>query len=133
MSPETARLLADAVLVAHVLVATFNALSLPLVWLGAWLGWAFVRNPWFRFLHVGLMGFVLLETLLGWMCPLTSWESQLRAAAGQGGGPGGGFIAHWFGRLLFFDCAAWKFVAVYGVFYALVLLSLWWVPVRRAR
>ncbi len=132
MNGSVAVLLADIVLIVHVLIAAFNALSLPVIWAGAWLRWPFVRNPWFRFTHVGLMGFVLAETLLGYMCPLTVWEDRLRMAAGQDG-TGGGFIGYWLGRLLFFDCAAWKFIAVYGAFFALILLSLWWVPVRLRR
>jgi hypothetical protein len=71
---------ADALLVFHVLLAAFNALSLPLIWLGAWRGWGFVRNPWLRWSHVALMGFVLAETLLGRTCPLTVWEAQLRGS-----------------------------------------------------
>lgn len=130
MSPETAMLLADMVLVVHVLIAAFNVFSLPLIWAGGWLGWGFVRTPWFRYTHVGLMGFVLLETLFGYMCPLTTWENQLRLSAGQGV-PGDSFISFWLGELLFFDCQAWKFKAVYGAFYTLILLTLWWVPVRR--
>lgn len=133
MESGTALLLADVVLVIHVLIAAFNVFSLPLIWIGAWCRWLFVRNPWFRFTHVGLMGFVLAETLLGAMCPLTIWENQLRVISGEGGGPGASFIGYWLGRLLYFECAPWEFMAVYGGFYALILLTLWWVPVRLRR
>lgn len=133
MSSELFLFFADVVLIAHVLVAAFNAFALPMIWVGAWCGWTFVRNPWFRFTHIGLMGVVLAETLLGMACPLTTWEYQLRHAAGWHSGAGESFVGYWLGRILFYECESWKFMAVYGAFYALVLLSLWWVPVRLRR
>jgi hypothetical protein len=42
-----------------------------------------VRNPWFRFSHLAAIGYVALEELMHWRCPLTIWEEQLRALAGQ--------------------------------------------------
>ncbi|EGB15321.1 hypothetical protein DND132_2116 [Pseudodesulfovibrio mercurii] len=123
---------ADAVLAVHFAVALFLVLGLPLVWIGAALGWRFVRNPWFRWTHAGLMGFVLAETLAGRLCPLTVWETALRRAAGQTSDEPVSFVARWLGRMLFpeFD-PAW-FAAAYGLFFVLIVLTLFLVPVSRA-
>ncbi|BDQ34237.1 DUF2784 domain-containing protein [Pseudodesulfovibrio portus] len=132
MTESRLLLLADAVLAVHVLIAAFNAFSLPVIWLGAWRGWRFVRNPWFRFSHVGLMGFVLAETVAGRLCPLTVWEGVLRRAGGQGWArQGQSFIGYWAGKLLFHDFSQLQFGVAYGLFFGLILLTLFLVPVRR--
>ena len=125
---------ADVILVTHFLIAAFNALSLPVIWIGAWAGWGFVRNPWFRWLHVGLMGFVAAETVAGQLCPLTVWEAALRRAGGEPGvGDGESFVAHWLGRLLFLDFTPSQFATAYGGFFGLIVLTLFLVPVRHGR
>lgn len=127
-------LLADAVLAVHVLIAAFNAFALPVIWLGAWRGRRFVRNPWFRLSHVGLMGFVLAETAAGRLCPLTEWEGLLRRAGGEGwAGEGRTFIGYWAGRILFHDFSPAQFTAAYSVFFALVVATLFLVPIRFGR
>ena len=127
-------LLADVVLIAHFCIAIFITYSLPLIWLGRVFGWAFVRNPWFRYTHAGLMGFVLLESLIGVLCPLTTWEATLRRAAGAGGpGDGQSFVAYWMGRLLFHDIDETIFTVAYALFFLAVLATFFLVPVRRAR
>jgi hypothetical protein len=125
-------LLADAVLVVHFGIAAFLTLGLPLIWIGAAAGRRFVRNPWFRWSHAGLMGFVLAETVAGELCPLTVWEAALRRAAGEDGGKPESFVAHWLGRVLFPDLDPAWFEAAYGLFFALIVLTLFLVPVRRA-
>jgi hypothetical protein len=123
--------LADAVLIVHFGIAAFLVLGLPVVWIGAAAGWDFVRNPWFRWSHAGLMGFVLIETVAGKLCPLTVWEAALRRAAGQDGTGPVSFVEYWLGRLLFLDFAPVWFGVAYGMFFALILLTLFLVPVRR--
>ncbi|QJB55707.1 DUF2784 domain-containing protein [Pseudodesulfovibrio sp. zrk46] len=125
-------LLADVILVLHFCIAIFLTYGLPVIWLGAWRGWKFVRAPWFRYTHAGLMGFVVLEALAGKLCPLTIWEATLRRAVGQDGpGDGQGFIAHWVGRLLFHDFEPWVFTVAYVVFFLAVLGTFFFVPVRK--
>lgn len=58
----SAAALADAVLLLHALIVAFIVLGLPLTWIGAWRGWAFVRRAWFRLTHLGLIGFVVAQT-----------------------------------------------------------------------
>lgn len=132
MTGVTPALWADWVLIVHFAVAAFLTLGLPVVWIGAAAGWRFVRNPWFRWSHAGLMGFVLAETVAGKLCPLTVWEAALRRAAGGGGKESASFVAYWLGRALFPDIDPAWFGAAYGVFFALIVLTLFLVPVRRA-
>lgn len=125
-------LLADVILVVHFLIAVFNAFSLPVIWLGAIARWSFVHNPWFRFSHVGLMGFVAVEALAGQLCPLTIWEGMLRMEAGEGwAGSGQTFIGYWVGRMLFHDFSHTQYTVAYSLFFALIILTLFLVPVRR--
>jgi hypothetical protein len=115
-------ILADAILVAHVLIVLFNAGALPLIWIGGLRGWQFVRNFAFRITHLAMTGFVAAEALVGMICPLTTWENALRTRAG-GPAYSEGFIAHWLQRLLFYDWDERVFTVAYTVFFALVLLT----------
>ncbi len=125
--------LADAVLLLHALIVFFNVGALPVIWLGRSRGWGFVRNFYFRMVHLLLIGFVTAETVLGAICPLTSWEDALRGQAGADPRYEGGFIAHWLHRLIFFDVDPKFFIAGYVVFFVLVVLSLIWVRPRTPR
>jgi polyferredoxin len=69
---------ADLLLGIHFAIAAFIVGGLVLVWAGAALGWRWVRNPWFRYLHLAAIAFVAAEALLGAACPLTVWEDVLR-------------------------------------------------------
>ncbi|MCJ2165193.1 MULTISPECIES: DUF2784 domain-containing protein [unclassified Pseudodesulfovibrio] len=125
---------ADIILVLHFTIAAFNALSLPVIWIGRLAGLAFVHNPWFRWSHVGLMGFVLLETMAGKLCPLTVWEGMLRRTGGQAGpGQSQSFVGHWASRILFQDFSQTQFAVAYALFFGLILLTLFLVPVRYKR
>ena len=132
MTQDQLLLLADVVLAVHFVIAGYISLSLPVIWIGKFAGWKFVRNPWFRFSHAGLMGFVLFESFAGIFCPLTAWEASLRQAAGQGGaGQGESFIGYWLGRILFCDFDEVYFTVTYGLFFVVITLTLWLVPIRR--
>lgn len=120
-------MLADCVLVLHVALAGFIALGLVLVWIGAVAGWSWVRNPWFRYLHLAATVFVATEAVLGYACPLTVWEDLLR-----GGVRPETFIGRWFVRLLYYDAPEWVFTALYAIWAAATLLTLRMVPPKAA-
>lgn len=132
MSPFTAALLADSILVLHVAIVAFAVLGQLLFMAGGWRGWAWVRAPWVRLTHLALIGFVVAQSWLGEICPLTIWEQALRLQAGQAS-YGGSFIEHWLSRLIFFNAPAWVFMVAYTGFGLLVLLSWWWWPPRWKR
>lgn len=118
--------LADLILVIHFLIVLFNVGGLLAIWLGAALGWGWVRNFWFRVIHLGLMGFIAVQAAIGALCPLTVWEDQLR-----GGEPGNGFLQRWIAQLLFYDLPGWFFTVAYIAFAGLVLLTFFLIPPRR--
>jgi hypothetical protein len=122
--------LADAILVLHALIVLFNVGALPVIWLGYFRGWRFVRDFSFRVTHLLLIGFVAAESVLGAICPLTSWEDALRTKAGADPRYQGGYVAHWLHRLIFYDLDEKFFAAAYGLFFALVLSTLFWVKPR---
>ena len=74
--------LADIVLVTHVLFVAFVVVGLLLTVCGGHLGWAWIRNIWFRGAHLAAIGFVVLQTWLGMVCPLTTLEMRLRVQTG---------------------------------------------------
>ncbi len=119
--------LADAILVVHTLFVCFVVLGLVAIYLGGILGWRWVRNRIFRIVHLCAIGFVVLQSWLGAICPLTTWEMALREAAGAGT-YSGSFVQYWLHRLIYYSAPDWVFVVAYTFFGGLVLLS--WVLVR---
>jgi hypothetical protein len=117
---------ADALLVLHFLIAGFIVAGLVLVWVGAQARWGWIRNPWFRYLHLAAIVFVAAEALLGQACPLTLWEDLLR-----GGARPGTFIGRWIYRLLYYNAPEWVFTTLYAVWAAATIVTFWLVPVRR--
>ncbi|QYF94860.1 DUF2784 domain-containing protein [Massilia sp. PAMC28688] len=132
LSPDSYIVLANAVLVAHVGVVLFIIGALILTLMGGWLGWAWVRNFWFRAMHLAAIAYVAMEAWLGIVCPLTTLELWLRLRGGQLTYEGD-FIAFWLRELLFFEAPSWVFIAAYSLFALLVLVSWVLVPPRRGR
>ena len=120
-------LLADAILLVHAAFVLFVVGGLVATWIGLALGLAFARNRWFRGLHLAAIAFVVVETLLGYMCPLTIWESALRGERAEKE-----FIARWIHAWLYWNWPAWVFNTIYVSFGALVAWTWWRFPPRRA-
>ena len=132
MSDESIYILtADLLLIVHVLFVAFVVFGLVVIYIGAWLSWPWVRNFWFRILHLMGIGVVVLQSWAGVICPLTIWEMELRKLAGQSYYEGS-FIQHWLHALLYYEAPAWVFMLVYTVFGILVAAS-WFVipPIRK--
>ena len=122
-------IIADALLLLHVLVVVFIVAGLVAVYAGGALAWSWVRNPWFRSLHVAAIGIVALQSWVGIICPLTTWEMSLRNQAGDTV-YSGSFISHWLEPLLYYQASAWVFTVVYTAFGALVITSWFFVRPR---
>lgn len=120
-------LLADAILVIHVLFVLFVVLGLFAIYLGRIFKWSWVRNRLFRIAHVLAIGVVVLLSWIGVICPLTIWEMGLREKAGDAT-YSGSFIQHWLHTLLYYSAPEWVFTTLYTVFGSLVLAS--WFVVR---
>lgn len=127
------RLLADSVLLLHAAVVLFVVGGWLLIVAGPRRRWRFIDALGFRLLHLATIAFVVIQSWLGAVCPLTLLESWLRRQAGSVAGYRDGFIAFWLQRLLFHEAPAWVFVLVYTVFGLLVAASWRWFPPRRGR
>ena len=120
--------LADVVLVVHALFVLFVVGGLAAIWVGIALDARFAYSVWFRAAHLGAIAFVVVESLLGFLCPLTLWEDALRGTANDAG-----FIQRWIHAWLFWRAPAWVFTTIYTVFGLLVAATWWRWPPSRAR
>jgi Protein of Unknown function (DUF2784) len=75
--------LADFVVFVHLLYMGYVAFGQLVIMIGWPLGWRWIRNPWFRGTHLAMILVVAIEGTQDFECPLTTWEKDLRKAAGQ--------------------------------------------------
>lgn len=123
---------ADAILVLHAAVVAFVVLGQLVIIVGWLRNWQWVRWFWLRLVHLSTIAFVVVQTWLGQLCPLTFWEQQLRAVAGEVAYEKS-FIEFWLSKVLFYDLPWWVFIAAYTVFGLLVLVTWWRLPPIRKR
>lgn len=121
------QLMANAVLVLHVIVVLFVVGGLILVVAGNLRSWRWVNSLWFRLAHLATIGIVAGEAWLGVVCPLTTLEMWLRAQAGTTTYETG-FIEHWLQALLFWEAPLWVFTVCYTAFGMAVAAAWWYFP-----
>jgi hypothetical protein len=126
------RILADAVVVVHFAYVAFVLFGQLAILIGILAKWEWVRKIWFRGIHLVAIVVVVLEAWWGVTCPLTTWEQDLRAKAGQEAYTGD-FIATCAHDLLFMEAEPWVFTLCYSIFGALVLLTFFIAPPRRKK
>jgi hypothetical protein len=132
ISPDSARGLADALVVVHFAYVSFVVFGFLAILIGLLLRKRWARNFWLRVVHLAMIGIVAVQAVLGIACPLTVWEFQLRDAAGEQGYRGG-FIEHWVHRLMYYDFPLWVFTALYVGFGLAVLAAFVFAPPRRPK
>jgi hypothetical protein len=120
---------ADLVLLLHVLIVAFVVFGLLLILTGKVQVWVWVRNPWFRVMHLLAIGVVVVQSWFGALCPLTEFEMALRSQAGDTV-YAGTFISHWLDTILYYQAPAWVFVVCYTAFGLVVMGSWFWVKPR---
>ena len=74
---------ADAIVFVHVLYVAYVVVGQAVILGAGTFRTQWGRNPWFRWTHLGAIGIVAFEEVMGWRCPLTTWEEQFRTLAGQ--------------------------------------------------
>ena len=121
-------LLADLIVAFHLVYVVCVISGLFAVLLGGALRLRFVRNFWFRAIHLAMILVVVVEALSGISCPLTELEYDLRIAAGQHDAANVSFVARLIHRIIFYDFPPVVFTAAYCLFGALVLVSWFLVP-----
>jgi Protein of Unknown function (DUF2784) len=131
MSQDFLRALASAVLYLHFAVVVFNVFWMVAIPIGAWRGWKFVRNFWWRAAHVAVLAVVALQTVVGALCFLTVWQNALIRAAG-GRSEEMALIERIVTRAVFWPLPLWAFVVLYVAAFAYTV-ALWWLvpPYKR--
>ena len=124
---------ADVIVALHGAYVGFVVFGLLLILLGVVFRWQWVRNPWFRSLHLIAILIVSTEAIFKVDCPLTTWERELREKAGQKVSEAS-FVGRLFNHILFYEDADEelfrKFHMGFGV---LVLLTFLLAPPRFRR
>lgn len=115
--------LADFVLLVHLAFVGFVVGGLAAIWIGAALGWAWVRNYWFRVAHLAAICIVAAEAMLGVMCPLTVWEDALRGRESETG-----LIARWVHSVMFYELPGWVFTSAYVLIAGVAAVTFRTVP-----
>jgi ABC-type cobalamin transport system permease subunit len=123
------KMLADAVVIVHAAYVGFVVLGFAAILIGAAFNWQWIRNPWFRGIHLAAIGVVALMAIGGIVCPLTMLENYLREKGGEGRYPGD-FVGYWAHRLIFFRGPPWVFTVCYVAFALLVIGLLVVAPPR---
>ncbi len=108
------RLLADAVVVAHLGFVLFVVLG----------GFLVRRRRWVAFVHLPCAAYGAAIEVWGWICPLTPLENRLRSLAGDRG-YAGGFVEHYLIRLLYPEPLTATAQLVLGVTVAVVNVAVY--------
>jgi hypothetical protein len=126
------RILADLISLVHFAYVAFVVLGLLLILAGIARRWKWVRNFWFRTIHLLMIGVVAAESICGIECPLTTWEYDLRIAAGQEWMPDS-FIGRIVHNVMFMRPPEWGFAVCYCLFGLAVLCTFIFAPPRRPK
>lgn len=121
------RFIANTLLISHTLFIAFVVFGLVFILIGNYRRWRWIRNPWFRSLHIAAIATVVIQGWLDIACPLTVWENYFRGKAGDPVYPTP-FIEHWLHQLIFFQAESWVFTLCYSLFGGLVLAMWFLVP-----
>jgi drug/metabolite transporter superfamily protein YnfA len=116
------RILADAVVLVHLLFVVF-------VVLGGFLVWRWSRVAW---VHVPAAVWGATIEYAGWICPLTPLENACRARAGLAGYRGG-FVEHYLIPLLYPAGLTPRAQTVLGTVVVAVNVLAYGVVIRRMR
>ncbi len=121
---------ADVLVAFHACYVGFVVIGELVILLGILFGWKWIRNFWFRLVHLLMILIVAGEALAGVECPITVWERELRVEAGQPVSDAS-FVGRMFHDLLFYENVdASIFPILHIGFGVLVLLTIYIAPPR---
>ncbi len=132
MLPDQQTLFRDAAwatLYVHALIVLFNVFWLIAIPLGAWQGWAFVRNYWWRIAHLVSLAIVAAQVIAGRLCFLTIVQNALFSRAGSSLPPS--LFNRIILSLIYWPLPDWVFLPLYVLAFAFTA-TLWFAvaPVR---
>jgi hypothetical protein len=117
---NTYALAADLLVGFHFLYVLFAVAGELAVLAGGLLRWRWVRSLPLRVTHLAAVALVAVEALLGVVCPLTTWEYDLRVLAGQRVERDISFVGRLVRSIIFYDFPTWVFTVTYVAFALLV-------------
>ena len=82
LSPTWLLLAADGLLIIHALFIAFVIFGLIFIIASLVREWLWVRNPWFRFIHLGAIGIVVSAVLAGYYLPAHDLGKQPEGESG---------------------------------------------------
>lgn len=112
-----------SILVLHLAVIAFNVAGCVLVPIGAWLRWRWVREFWWRLVHLFSLAVVAVQALVGRACFLTILQADASGASHVQP-----MIAHWIESVIYLPLPLWAFAIAYVVVFAWVVAL--WIVVR---
>ena len=120
-------MIADALLFVHFSLAAFITLGFFVIPIGYRFGWNCIKNRNLRLLHLSLMGFITVETIVGLTCLLTALENMFRDVDYSSS-----FMSYWIAQILYWDLPSQVFVIFYSLCLGWVLI-LWKVcpPIQK--
>jgi hypothetical protein len=126
-------LAADLLVGFHFLYVLFAVAGELVVLAGGLLRWSWVRNLPLRVTHLAAVALVAVEALLGMVCPLTTWEYDLRVLAGQRVERDISFVGRLVRSIIFYDFPTWVFTVTYVAFALLVAGTFFLFPPKARR
>ena len=112
-------LFSEIVLLFHFCIFLFMILSFFFIPLGYYQKWEWVKNKYYRLIHLILMGIIFIETILGFMCPLTILENFLRNNIEINNK-----ITQIIHQIMYWDLSSYQFIILYLIS-LLYLVFLW--------
>lgn len=113
---------ADIILSLHALFIVFVVLGFTLIVVGIIRRWQWTGNFWFRAAHLLAIGVVALNAWLGKICPLTTWENDMREVQGGRAYPST-FVGYYLQKIIYYDFPLWVFAMGYTAFTVIVLMT----------
>ena len=114
-------LFSEIVLLFHFCIFLFMVLSFFLIPLGYYQKWEWVKNKYYRLIHLVVMGIIFIETILGFMCPLTILENFLRNDIEINN-----IITQIIHQIMYWDLPSYQFIILY-------LLSLLYINIIKTK
>lgn len=114
---------ATFVLALHLAVIVFNVAGCVLIPVGAWRGWCWVREFWWRLAHLLGLAVVAAQALSGRACFLTIWQGDISGTSHVQP-----LIASWIDRVIYWSLPLWVFAVAYVAVFAYVIVL--WIVVR---
>ena len=124
--------LADLVVAIHVAVIGYVVVGQAAIILAAPFRREWARNPWFRFTHLGVIGFVVYEQFNNIRCPLSVWEEKLKGLAEMPFDSSATFLGRFARDVLYMDLPQTDtfFTAIYVAMFVVVIQGLVMYPPR---